>query len=248
MKMTNLTNNINRLNTFFHEDFINLQSTFRKNETINWVANCGFSHNYYDYGFVKVGFGYVVLTSLRIFTVGFSSRNRFKSPKRTRVCYYQYDKPGLLDRLVVGDIHNSWVANNFYTVLPPTSPLTDDELTMCREVTDVFSAKLTGVKRQNYTFLLNTKQYTFVSVTPEFEGKNHFNGPLLYDIADGNELYEILFDLGQQNTAQKNIPSVTAPIDIAEHVKKLKELYQYQVLTENEYRAAMERLGIKIEE
>jgi hypothetical protein len=190
-----------------------IQTRFGEQETVTWSFNCGFPE----------AFGYVLLSSKRVFTVQFVNPDQSLIGGRKRIIY---DKQETLWRDFWGGYSQD---KGFY--LPPSSELTKKEQSSC-EIREARLNQISGVNRQDYEVRLGADTETIVFITVDSLGKSQLSRPIFYTYEDGQFFYTFLSDL-----SRKNAPGV-GPVpksDIASLIEALANLHQAGVLTDEEF-------------
>ncbi|HRQ36860.1 MAG TPA: SHOCT domain-containing protein [Chloroflexota bacterium] len=214
--MSNSDQKLESLNQHFLDDAKRIiQERFWEQETLTWAANCGFRER----------FGYVLLSSERIFSVLFDASAR----GRKRILYIKQDSWWNL----------SSVSNDRGLYLPPNSELTKREYSS-RQVIEVQLSQLKGVSRQDYDVQVKrdaTEKMIAVDVVTL--GRGGIAEPIFYIYEDGQFLYKFMSDHSRKitdNTSQD--PSS----DIASLIEALAKLHQAGILSNDEFEAKKKEL------
>ncbi len=214
-----------KLNQYFLEHARQIiQSRFWEQETMTWSANCGFLE----------GFGYVLLSSKRIFTIHFVYPERSLFGGRKRIIY---DKQETLWRDVIGGYSQD---KGLY--LTPNSELTNKELSSC-EVREARLNQISGVNRQDKAVKFGTNIETMVFVTIDSLGRSQLSAPIFYTTEDGQSFYNLLSDLSYKN---EHALSQTANSDVISLIEAVNTLHQAGVLTDEEFEDKKRKLGSRM--
>lgn len=222
--MNNSYQELKNLNQYFLDDakYI-IQERFSKDETLSWAANCGYTER----------FGYVLLSSERIFSIFFDPNTGTFGVNRKRTLYDKRDS--LWDSL-------SSVSLDRGLYLPPNSILTKKEQAS-RQVFEVQLSQITGVNRQDYEVKVGRKTETMVSITVTTLGRSDIYAPIFYVHQDGQFIYKYLRDMSQKFSA--SLPD-NKQSDVTSLINALAKLYQAGVLTDEEFETKKRELLSRI--
>jgi hypothetical protein len=214
------------LNQYYLDDAHRIiQERFWEQETVTWVANCGYWER----------FGYVLLSSERLFTILFENRSAgILGAGRKRIVYDR--RSSFLDMVMGSD----GLDRGLY--LPPNSKLTQKELTS-RIVREALLSQITKVDRQDYEVKVdgNTETMVYISVTSL--GKNQVGEPIFYTHQDGQFLYTFLRDLSRKYVPEVDPTSNSEAISL---IRALAKLHQAGILTDEEFETKKQELLSRI--
>jgi hypothetical protein len=228
-QVTEYSGELANLNQYYLGDAVRLiQERFRPQEVLTWASNCGYSRD---------GFGYVLLSSERVFSVGFSADNGILGAfPRKRVPYGK--EVGLMDR----PLGSSGREGLLY--LPVTSQLTKKEQSS-REVKEIFLGQITGVDRHDYEVKVGSS--TEQTVELRIKTHDHYSdiyGLVLYAHQEGQFLYESLVDYLRKLTPANLGTSENADVQLL--IASLAELHQAGILTNEEFEEKKQALISRI--
>jgi hypothetical protein len=224
----------------FTADAVNLlQTTLRSSEQLRSGFNvCKFG------SLDEAYFGYILLTTQRLFRVLFLVE-KYESfsptlailglltiflgpvwPTETKTRRPNVDVVDMSSREKKGGI----------IIDVPNSPLMPSEITS-RTLIEYPLANVTGIEHSQYTVAGANQNRQYHELIVGFTPNNRL-ALVFYDDGDMRQVYSIL-----AASLERDIDKLTHPvIDLADQLEKLSNLYRYQIITDEEYETAKNKL------